>query len=156
MVSSRAITVKEYLEELPEERRKAVEAVRKVIRKNLPKGYVESMQYGMISYSVPLRRFPNTYNGAPLVYVSLASQKNHMAVYLMGIYGDDKQRRRFESEYRKTGRRMDIGRCCVRFKKVEDLPLELVGEAVAAMSVEGFLSLYEKARGKSLRQSKRR
>ena len=84
MASSSAITVKDYLAELPVERRKAVEAVRKVIRKNLPQGYVESMQYGMIGYSVPLKYFSDTYNGAPLAYVSLASQKNHMAVYTDG------------------------------------------------------------------------
>ena len=146
MVSSSATSVKDYLAELPEERRKAVTAVRKVIRKNLAEGFIESMQYGMISYSVPLKRYPDTYNKQPLAYVSLASQKNHMAVYLMGIYGDGKLRRAFEAKYKKTGKRMDVGKCCVRFKKLDDLPLGIIGEAVAAMSVDDFIALYENAR----------
>jgi len=152
MVSSSATSVKDYLAELPEERRKAIAAVRKVIRKNLPKGFLESMQYGMISYVVPLKRFPDTYNKQPLANISLASQKNHMAVYLMGIYGDDKLRRWFEREYKKTNKRMDVGKCCVRFRTLDDLPLEIVGKAVAAMSLEKFIAMYEKARSGSLRK----
>ena len=152
MVSSNATSVEDYLAELPEERRKAIMAIRKLIRKNLPRGFAESMQYGMISYSVPLKRFSDTYNKQPLAYVSLASQKNHMAVYLMGIYGEQKLRRWFESEYKKTGKRMDVGKCCVRFRMLDDLPLDIVGKAVAAMTVEDFIALYEKARGGSLRK----
>jgi hypothetical protein len=110
------------------------------------------MQYGMISYIVPLKRYPETYNKQPLANVSLASQKNHMAVYLMGIYGDEKQRSWFEREYKKTGKRMDVGKCCVRFKKLEDLPLEIIGKSVGAMSVDDFIAMYEKARGHSLRK----
>ncbi len=154
MVSSSATSVKDYLDELPGERRKAIAAVRRVIRKNLPKGYVESMQYGMISYIIPLKRFSETYNKQPLANISLASQKNHMAVYLMGIYGDKKLRRWFEREYKKTNKRMDVGKCCVRFKKLEDLPLEIVGKAVAAMSLEEFIAMYENARASSKRRKR--
>jgi hypothetical protein len=154
MVSSSAASVKDYLAELPEERRKAISAVRSIIRKNLPKGFVECMQYGMISYVIPLKRYPETYNKQPLSNVSLASQKNHMAVYLMGIYGDKKQRSWFERQHKKTGKRMDVGKCCVRFKKLEDLPLEIIGKSVAAMSVEDFIAMYERARGHSLRKKK--
>lgn len=154
MVSSNAATVKDYLSELPEDRRKAIATVRKEIRKNIPKGYVETMQYGMISYIIPLKRFPETYNKQPLAYVSLAVQKNHMAVYMMGIYGDPKLRRSFESNYKKSGKRLDAGKCCVRFKKLEDLPLEVIAEAVAAMSVEDFIALYENARGSSKRKKR--
>ena len=154
MVSSSATSVKDYLDELPDERRKAIATVRRVIRKNLPKGYVETMQYGMISYIIPLKRFPETYNKQPLANISLASQKNHMAVYLMGIYGDEKLRRWFEREYKKTNKRMDVGKCCVRFKKLEDLPLEIVGKAVAAMSVEEFIAMYENARASSKRRKR--
>ncbi|MEE8438591.1 MAG: DUF1801 domain-containing protein [Micropepsaceae bacterium] len=154
MVSSSATSVKDYLDELPGERRKAIAAVRRVIRKNLPKGYVESMQYGMISYIIPLKRFPETYNKQPLANISLASQKNHMPVYLMGIYGDKKLRRWFEREYKKTNKRMDVGKCCVRFKKLEDLPLEIVGKAVAAMSLEEFIAMYENARASSKRRKR--
>lgn len=154
MVSSSATSVKDYLDELPGERRKAIAAVRRVIRKNLPKGYVESMQYGMISYIIPLKRFPETYNKQPLANISLASQKNHMAVYLMGIYGDKKLRRWFEREYKKTNKRMDVEKGCGRFKKLEDLPLEIVGKAVAAMSLEEFIAMYENARASSKRRKR--
>jgi hypothetical protein len=150
MVSSAVTTVKDYLAELPEENRKTIEAVHKVLRKNMPKGYVEQMQYGMITYAVPLKRFAETYNGQPLGYVSVAAQKNHYAVYLMGIYGDERLRKWFESEYKKSSKRLDVGKCCVRFKRLEDLPLDVVGEAVSKMPVDDFVALYEKARGTSL------
>jgi len=154
MVSSTATSVKDYLAELPDERRKAIAKLRGVIRKSLPIGYVEAMQYGMISYIVPLVRFPDTYNKQPLAYISLASQKNHMAVYLMGIYADEKLRRWFESEYRKSGKPMDVGKCCVRFKQLDDLPIEIIAQAVSAMPMKNFIALYEKARGGSKRAKK--
>jgi uncharacterized protein YdhG (YjbR/CyaY superfamily) len=155
MVSSSATSIQDYLAELPEERRKAIGAVRKTIRKNLPKGFAECMQYGMISYVVPLKRFPETYNKQPLAYISLASQKNHMAVYLMGIYGDEKLRQWFERAYKRTKKRMDVGKCCVRFKTLDDLPLEIIGEAASAMDVDGFVSLYENARMSSARRKRK-
>ena len=143
---SEANTVKEYLAELPEDRRRAISKVRAVIRKNLPKGMVERMNWGMISYEVPLKRYPDTYNGEPLMFAALASQKNHMAVYLSGIYCDNRQRKWFESAYQKTGKRMDLGKSCVRFRKLEDLPLELVGEAISRQTLEEFVAVFEKAR----------
>jgi len=143
---SDAATVAEYLAELPADRRAAIEAVRKVILKNLPKGYEEAMNWGMITYQVPLKTYPDTYNKQPLAYAALASQKNNMAVYLMGIYGDTAARRKFEAAYRKSGKRMDAGKSCVRFRKLEDLPLELVGESIAAMDVTTFIGLAEKNR----------
>ncbi|MGE0268074.1 MAG: DUF1801 domain-containing protein [Candidatus Omnitrophota bacterium] len=146
-MQSLAKTVKEYLDELSDDRRKSIEAVRRMIRKNLPDGYAEMMQYGMIGYVVPLRLYPQGYcndRTRPLPYVSLASQKNYMAVYLMGIYGDAEQW--FIEEYKKTGKRMDIGKCCVRFKKLEDLPLELIGKAVAKISVKEMITRYERRR----------
>jgi len=143
---SDAATVAEYLAELPADRRAAIEAVRKVILKNLPKGYEEAMNWGMITYQVPLKAYPDTYNKQPLAYAALASQKNNMAVYLMGIYGNTAARRKFEAAYRKSGKRMDAGKSCVRFRKLEDLPLELVGESIAAMDVTTFIGLAEKNR----------
>jgi hypothetical protein len=143
---SDAATVAEYLAELPADRRAAIEAVRKVILKNLPKGYEEAMNWGMITYQVPLKTYPDTYNKQPLAYAALASQKNNMAVYLMGIYGDTAARRKFEAAYRKSGKRMDAGKSCVRFRKLEDLPLELVGESIAAMDVKTFIGWAEKNR----------
>jgi uncharacterized protein YdhG (YjbR/CyaY superfamily) len=142
---SDATTVADYLASLPEERRAALDAVRSVIRDRLPEGIVEAMNWGMISYEVPLARYADTYNGQPLMYAALASQKNHMAVYLMGIYGSDDLRTRFEDAYRATGKRMDIGKSCVRFRKLEDLPLDVIGDAIGAVSLEEFLAGYAAA-----------
>ena len=150
---SDATTVKEYLDSLPEDRRAALSKVRTVIRKNLPKGVVERMNWGMITYEVPLSTYPDTYNGQPLMFAALASQKRHMAVYLMGIYGSDDLRDWFEEAYRATGKRMDVGKSCVRFTKLDDLPLDVVGEAVGAVSLDEFLAMHDAAT--SLRKSKR-
>lgn len=151
MVTSSAKTVKEYLAELPEDRRNAIEAVRKTILENLPEGYEEIMQYGMVSYVVPLSLYPDGYLGkkdTPLPYACLASQKNHMAVYLMNIYGDKAAEKWFKEEYKKSGKRIDIGKSCVRFKKLENLPLEVIGQAVARTPVKKYIELYEKSRKK--------
>ena len=151
-MQSDARTVDDYLAELPDDRRAAVSAVRDVVLANLPAGIVESMNWGMISYEVPLETFPDTYNGQPLSYAAIASQKQHMAVYLMGIYGSETLRERFETDYRATGKRMDIGKSCVRFRTLDDLPLELVGEAVGALTLDEYLAFYEEA--SSMRKSK--
>ncbi len=152
-VHSAAASPRAYLDELPDDRRRAVAAVRAVIRRNLPRGYREAMNWGMIAYEVPLRTFPDTYNGQPLMYAALASQKRHMAVYLSGIYGSEPLRAWFEDAYRATGLRMDIGKSCVRFRTLDDLPLDLVGEAIAAVPVDEFIAMHEAAQ--SLRRSRR-
>jgi uncharacterized protein YdhG (YjbR/CyaY superfamily) len=144
-MQSDAATVAEYLAGLPADRRAAIEAVRQTILANLPDGYEEAMNWGMIVYQVPLARYPRTYNGQPLAYAALASQKNHMAVYLTGIYADDEARQAFEAAYRATGKRYDVGKSCVRFKKLDDLPLALIGESVARFSVDEFIAQVEKA-----------
>ncbi|MCJ7567377.1 MAG: DUF1801 domain-containing protein [Anaerolineales bacterium] len=136
---SSATTVEEYLAELPEERRSAIEAVRQVILKNLPEGYEEVMNWGMITYQVPLETYPDTYNKKPLMYAALAAQKNHMAVYLTAIYVNEKASQEFEAAYRATGKRYDVGKSCVRFKKLADLPLELIGESIASLQVGKFV-----------------
>jgi len=138
-LQSKAETVEQYLAELPEERREAIQAVRKTILDNLPGGYEEVMNWGMITYQVPLSTFPDTYNKQPLMYAALASQKTHMAVYLSGIYIDDKNREVFEAEYRGTGKRYDVGKSCVRFRKLEDLPLPLIGKSIALMDSDEFV-----------------
>ncbi|MFN2114098.1 MAG: iron chaperone [Anaerolineae bacterium] len=143
---SNAATVEEYLAALPEDRRAAIEQVRQVILANLPDGYEEAMNWGMITYQVPLATHPDTYNGQPLMYAALASQKNHMAVYLMGIYGSEDSWADFEEAYRATGKRYDVGKSCVRFKRIDDLPLELIGEKVAETSVDEFIAAAEAAR----------
>ena len=152
-MQSDAATVTEYLAGLPDDRRKAMAAVRKVIRANLPKGIVESMNWGMIVYEVPLTTYPDTYNGQPLAYAGLASQKNHMSVYLMGIYGSDTLRAEFEEAYRATGKRMDIGKSCVRFRTLDDLPLDVVGRCRRRDDAGAVPGLHDEAA--SLRESKK-
>ena len=143
---SNATTVSDYLEELPQDRRMQIETVRDVILANLPEGIAETMNWGMISYEIPLARYPDTYNGQPLLFAALASQKNHMAVYLHSTYADPATREEFETAYRNTGKRMDIGRSCVRFRRLEDLPLPVIAEAVSAIDVETYIARYEQSR----------
>ncbi|MDP6580140.1 MAG: DUF1801 domain-containing protein [Vicinamibacterales bacterium] len=142
---SAAQTVREYLSALPVGRRKALTAVRKVIRANLPVGYEEAMNWGMITYQVPLATYPDTYNGQPLMYAALVSQKNHMAVYLTGIYTSQQTRDGFEAAYRATGKRFDVGQSCVRFKTLDDLPLPLIGETIASLPVSELVEAVRRA-----------
>lgn len=137
---------KEYLAALPANRRKVVEAVRKVIRKHLPKGYEESVRYGMLTYEVPLSRYPVTYNKQPLQYVGLAAQKNFYGLYLMCLYGNAKLKKDFAAGFKRAGKKLDMGKCCVRFKALEDLPLDVVAKAVASTPVEAYLKIYEASR----------
>jgi hypothetical protein len=146
-MQSKAKTVQEYLSELPDDRLEAIDAVREVILENLPEGFEEAMNWGMITYQVPLSRYPDTYNKKPLMMAALASQKNHMAVYLTGVYADAESRVRFTDAYKETGKRMDMGQSCVRFRKLDDLPLDLVGKAIAEYSVDEFIELNERVRG---------
>ena len=146
---SDAETVDEYLDSLPEDRRDQVGQVREVILENLPDGYVETMNWGMISYEIPLEAYPNTYNGKPLNYAALASQKNYMAVYLSGVYGVEGKEEPFREAYVATGKKLDMGVSCVRFKSIDDLPLELIGDTIASLSPEEFIDGYEKARTKT-------
>lgn len=143
-VQSNATTVEEYLISLPEDRRDALEEIREAILANLPEGIVETMAYGMICYEVPFSIVPVTYNKKPLVYAGLASQKNHMAVYLMGVYASDDLREWFVSQWRASGKRVDLGKSCIRFKKFEDAPVELIGEAIARCDLETFLGLMDR------------
>jgi len=145
-MQSDAKTVDEYLESLPEERREALEKVRTTILKNLPDGYEEAMNFGMVTYQVPLAFYPDTYNKKPLMYAALASQKNYMAVYLSSIYADDEKRAAFEEEYRATGKRYDVGKSCVRFRKLDDLPVELIGKAIASTPMNEFVAIAREAR----------
>jgi hypothetical protein len=145
-MQSKAKTVQAYLKGLHADRREAISAVRKVILKNLPKGYKESMLWGMITYAIPLKSYPNTYNNQPLCYAALASQKNHMAVYLMCVYGDKATEMWFRESYKAAGKRLDMGKSCVRFRKLEDLPLDVIGEAVARTPAEAYIRFYEKSR----------
>ena len=140
-MQSKAETVAQYLGELSEDRSKAIRAVRAVIRKNLPRGYEEAMSWGMIAYQVPLRTYPDTYNGRPLLYAALASQKNHMALYLSGIYASPTARMRFEKAYRATGKRFDVGQSCVRFRTLDDLPLPLIATTIGSLDAKALIAL---------------
>jgi hypothetical protein len=148
MASSSAKTVEAYLAELPPDRRGVISAVRDVVCRNLPKGYREVMNWGMISYEIPLERYPNTYNGEPLMYAALAAQKNHYALYLMGLYSDGPETGWFREEFASAGKKLDMGKSCVRFKKLADLPLDTIAKAIALMSPEKFIELFEASRGK--------
>lgn len=139
-MKSEATTVADYLAELPLERRETIKKVREIILKNLPDGYEEVMNWGLITYQVPLEVYPDTYNKKPLMYAALANQKNHMAVYLTGIYLDEKLNQEFEDSYKKTGKRYDVGKSCVRFRKLDDLPLLLIGESIKAMEMDEFVN----------------
>jgi len=138
-MQSSAQTVSTYLQSLPPDRRAELRAVRTVIRKNLPTGCKETMNWGMITYQVPLRTFPNTYNGRPLMYAALASQKNYMVVYLTGIYTSPAKYEAFKNAYKATGKRWDVGKSCIRFRTLDDLPLELIGITIASMPVDAFV-----------------
>jgi len=148
VASSKASTVREYLRELPEDRRAVVSRVRDVILANLPEGYQENMNWGMIAYEVPLSRYPDTYNKQPLMYMALAAQKNHFAVYSSGIYMDPLGETWLKSEFEGAGKKLDMGKSCIRFRKLENLPLEVIGRVAAAQSVEAFIEIYEHARNK--------
>ncbi len=145
-MTSNAKTVEEYLASLPEDRREAIAAVRQTILDNLPEGYEEGMQYGMIGYYVPHSIFPAGYHcdpKQPLNFASLGNQKNHMALYLMCVYGNSQVREWFEAEYKKSGKKLDMGKACLRFKKLDDLALNVVGAAIAKVPVEKYVAAYE-------------
>ena len=161
-MQSKAKTVEEYLASLPADRRAAISAVRKVILANLDKDYEEGMAYGAIGYYVPHRVYPPGYHcdpRLPLPFAGLGAQKHHMALGIMSNYGGSAEEKRFRAEWLKTGKKLDMGKCCVRFRKLEDVPLEVVGESIRRMPAKKFIEQYEKsrqARSKSRAQSSKR
>ncbi len=138
-MQSDAKTPEEYLTELEPKRREAISAVRDVILDNLPDGYEEVMQYGMISYVVPFSAYPETYNGQPLMYIALASQKQYMSLYLTSVYADEAVSDWFRERYLATGKKLNMGKSCVRFRKLEDVPLDLVAEVAALTPLDRFV-----------------
>lgn len=143
MVVSKETTPAAYLASLPADRRKVVAAVRAVVKKHLPKGYVESMRWGMLSYEIPLARYPDTYNKQPLMYVALAAQKNNYALYLTSAVADKTQLAKLVAAYKAAGRKLDMGKGCLRFKSLEELPLDVIGDMVASVSVERRIAASE-------------
>jgi hypothetical protein len=147
MATSKAATVEEYLAELPDDRREVVSTVRDMVLRNLPEGYRESMAYGMIGYGIPLERYPNTYNGQPLAYAAIAAQKNYYALYLMNVYGGE-QEQALRDAFAQAGKKLDMGKSCIRFKKLEDLPLDALGPIIAGTPPEAYIAHYEAVRAK--------
>ena len=147
-MQSNADSVDAYLDALPEDRQEAIRAVRANILAHLPEGFREVMNWGMICYEVPLELYPNTYNKKPLMLAGLASQKKHMAVYLMGVYGYAETKKVFIEKWKATGKKLDMGASCVRFKKLEDLNLDLVSEAIASTSMEDYVAREKAFRAK--------
>lgn len=157
-MTSEAKTVNDYLAGLPPERQAAIGKVREVILAHLPVGYEERMQYGMISYVVPHSLYPAGYHCDPkqaLTMASLASQKNHMALYLMCAYGHRETREWFETAYRASGKKLDMGKACVRFRKLEDLPLEVIGQAIARVPVQKYVQSVEAVLGQRAAKRKK-
>jgi len=146
MASSKATTVSQYIRELPSAQRAVISKLRAIIRKNLPDGYVEAMNWGMISYEIPLKRYPDTYNRQPLGIAALAAQKNYFALYLNCIYMDGERARTFAEGFRESGKKLDMGKSCVRFKSLDDLPLDLIAKTIAGMSVQEHIEIYEASR----------
>jgi uncharacterized protein YdhG (YjbR/CyaY superfamily) len=145
---SEANSVDQNIAELPDDRRAAMETVRDTIAANLAPGFEEAMNWGMITYQVPLETYPDTYNGQALMYAALASQKNHMAVYLTAVYANDDSRESFLEKYRASGKRLDMGKSCVRFRTLDDLPVDLIGDSIASMDVDTFIETVESVRRK--------
>ena len=148
MVSSTAATVSSYLASLPPERRKIVATIRKLIRANLPKGYREAMNFGMISYEIPLTRYPKTYNGQPLVYVALAAQKHRYSLYLTCAYLDTDRATRLRIAHERAGKKLDMGKSCIRFNSPDALELDAIAAEIASTTPAQFIERYEAGRAK--------
>lgn len=153
-----ASTVTEYLAALPADRRAAISAVRKVINDNLPEGYEEGMQFGMIGWYIPLSLYPAGYGDnpkVPLPLIGLASQKSGMVLHCIALYMDSALSTWFVNEYKKTGKKLDMGKGCVRFKNLDDLALDIVGRTVARLPMQEHIATYEASRGKAKSTAKK-
>jgi len=149
MVKERPVlTVKQWLASVPAERKDAINAVRDAVNRHLPEGYEETVDWGMLAWVVPLATLPNTHNGRPLMLAALGAHTKLMTVYLMTVYGDPKMRKEFETAYKKAGKKLHMGGCCVHFKTLDDLPLDVVGNTIARVGVDQYIEHYEKSRPK--------
>jgi Domain of unknown function (DU1801) len=146
MISTRAKTVSEYLKLLPPERRKSLAAVRKVVRDNLPNGYKETIGWGAITYAIPLKDYPNTYNGQPLCIAALTAGTRNCSLHLMAAYGDAPTRRWLEQAFRRSGKKLDMGKACIHFTTPDDLPLDAIAKVIAKVTPEKYIKRYEAAR----------
>ena len=156
MAWSKAGTVADYLAELPPERRDVMSRVRDAVRKGVPGGYEEHMGWGMITWSIPLSTFPDTYNGQPLCIAALGSQKNHCSLYLMGPYGNPVQLKKLQEGFREAGKKLDMGKSCVRFKSADDLPLDVIAEVLASTPPAKLIEWHEMAHGQKKKVGKKK
>jgi hypothetical protein len=145
-VRSKATTVTAYLDALPPERKKVVTKVRALVRKHMPRGYKETINWGTICYEIPLTTYTNTYNKQPLSYVAIASQKNYYAIYLMGATMFPDQLAALKTGFEKAGKKLDMGKACLRFKALDDLPLETIGKVIASTTPGQYIHQYEMLR----------
>lgn len=148
MFTNKATTVPEYLASLPADRQKLVSAVRALVRKHLPKGYKEEIGWGAITWVVPLSKFPDTYNEQPLCYVALAAQKNYVSLYLMMAYGDPKKSAWLKAQFKKAGLKMDMGKSCLHFKDLDDIPVDAVAKLITSHTADEWVAIYKKSREK--------
>lgn len=149
-MKSRAATVDAYLAELPDDRRAALAPVRRVVLDNLDDGFEEGMQYGMIGYYVPHRIYPAGYHcdpKQPLPFAALGSQKNYLSLHLMCVYGDAEAARRFRTAWEATGKKLDMGKACIRFKRPDDLALGVLGDTIRGVTAARWIECCERARG---------
>lgn len=146
MVSSKAPTPEAYLDELPTDRAAFVSRLRDLVNANLPDGYVERMSWGMISWEVPSELYPDTYNGQPLVFAGLAAQKNYTALYLNCVYASDERTERLRAAWAAAGKKLDMGKSCLRFKRPEDVAEGVLAETIRSVPVDRFIAEYEAGR----------
>ncbi|HEU4497818.1 MAG TPA: DUF1801 domain-containing protein [Sphingomicrobium sp.] len=146
MVSSKATIVAEYLAELPPDRRAEIEKVRNALNAAMPDGYREIIGYGMIGWVIPLERYPDTYNKQPLAYAGLAAQKNYNSLYLNCVYASKDRTERLKAAFAEAGKKLDMGKSCIRFKKADELALDAIHEEVASTTPDQFIRIYEQAR----------
>lgn len=154
MVSSSATSVDSYLAELTPERSKDVTKLRELCLNNLPAGLEEAMNWGMISYQVPFSKVEQTYNNQPLLYAAIASQKQYISLYLMSIYAFDEAREKFESDWRASGMKLNVGKACIRFRNLDSAPLDVIQRALGQVTVEEYVSRYLEVRGSARKMRK--
>lgn len=143
MAPSKAPTVAAYLKELPPERRKVITSMRKLIRANLPRGYQEGMSWGVISYEIPLKRFAETHNGRPLMYVGLGALKNGYSIYLMAVYSDPRKAKALKQAFADAGKKLDMGKSCLHFRSPDALPLDVIADSIASVPVDAYVDWYQ-------------
>jgi len=139
-------TPEQYIASLPADRAKTIATVRALVNKHIPRGYDECLVWGTIGWTIPLSRYPDTYNKQPICYVALSSQKNYCSLYLMGAFWSASQLEQLKAAFKAAGKKLDMGKCCVHFESPDDLPLEAIGKLISAISSEKWIEMYEQSR----------